>query len=156
MVYLKKKNKKQKQNWQTTTVSPLELPVFPFLYWFPLMPKDIFSSKESKHGDCNKSITLTSNPWKISVIFYILLQSNIKIFEKFGHKSKQIFLTGAQATAMLLKVHETWDPKTLFLLFCKINVHEDIPWGNSRHFVTPLLVSPRNGVWVTSAEIPYW
>ena len=69
------------------------------------MPKDIFSSKESKHGDFNKTITLTSNLGKVSVIFYILLQSNIKISEQFGHKSKQIFLTGAHATDMLLKVH---------------------------------------------------
>lgn len=104
-LFKKKKNIKNKNRLQTTTVSPLELPVFPFLYWFPLMPKDIFSSKESKHGDFNKSITLTSNPGKVSVIFYILLQSNIKISEQFGHKSKQIFLTGAHATDMLLKVH---------------------------------------------------
>ena len=29
-------------------------------------------------------------------------------------------------------------------------------WGNSRHFATSPLVSPRNDVWGTSAEIPYW
>ena len=29
-------------------------------------------------------------------------------------------------------------------------------WENSRHFATPPLVSPRNDVWETSAEIPYW
>ena len=27
---------------------------------------------------------------------------------------------------------------------------------NSQHFATPLLVSPRNDVWETSAEIPHW
>ena len=31
-----------------------------------------------------------------------------------------------------------------------------LAWGNSRHFTTPPLVSPRNGVWETSEEIPYW
>ena len=28
--------------------------------------------------------------------------------------------------------------------------------GNSRHFTTPQLVSPRNDVWEMNAEIPYW
>ena len=31
-----------------------------------------------------------------------------------------------------------------------------LAWENSRHFVTPSLVSPRNDVWETNAEIPYW
>ena len=31
-----------------------------------------------------------------------------------------------------------------------------VAWENSRHFETPSLVSPRNDVWETSAEIPYW
>ena len=31
-----------------------------------------------------------------------------------------------------------------------------IAWDNSGHFATPPLVSPRNDVWETSAEIPYW
>ena len=31
-----------------------------------------------------------------------------------------------------------------------------LAWGNSRHLATLLLVSPRNDVWETSAEIPYW
>ena len=31
-----------------------------------------------------------------------------------------------------------------------------IAWENSRHLATPSLVSPRNDVWGTSAEIPYW
>ena len=31
-----------------------------------------------------------------------------------------------------------------------------LAWENSRHFVTPPLVSPRNDVWETMAEIPYW
>ena len=35
-------------------------------------------------------------------------------------------------------------------------VHVHVAWVNSRHFVTPLPVSPRNDVWETSAEIPYW
>ena len=29
-------------------------------------------------------------------------------------------------------------------------------WENSRHFATSSLVSPRNDVWETSAEIQYW
>ena len=29
-------------------------------------------------------------------------------------------------------------------------------WENSQHFATPPLVFPRNDVWVTRAEIPYW
>ena len=33
---------------------------------------------------------------------------------------------------------------------------ERIGWENSRHFATPPLVSPRNDVWETSTEIPYW
>ena len=35
-------------------------------------------------------------------------------------------------------------------------MRELIAWENSRHFVTPQLVSPWNDVWETSAEIPYW
>ena len=31
-----------------------------------------------------------------------------------------------------------------------------IAWENSQHFAMPLLVSPQNDVWETSAEIPYW
>ena len=31
-----------------------------------------------------------------------------------------------------------------------------IAWDNSGHLATPPLVSPRNDVWETSAEIPYW
>ena len=60
MVYLKKKKNKEKQNWQTTTVSPLELPVFPFLYWFPLMPKDIFPPKK-----VNTAIVTRVSPWPL-------------------------------------------------------------------------------------------
>ena len=29
-------------------------------------------------------------------------------------------------------------------------------WENSRHLTTPPLVSPRNDIWETSSEIPYW
>ena len=31
-----------------------------------------------------------------------------------------------------------------------------LAWENSRHFVTATVVSPRNDVWQTSAEIPHW
>ena len=31
-----------------------------------------------------------------------------------------------------------------------------IAWENIRHFATPPVVYPRNDVWETSAEIPYW
>ena len=31
-----------------------------------------------------------------------------------------------------------------------------LPWENSRHFATQPLIAPRNDVWQTSAEIPYW
>ena len=31
-----------------------------------------------------------------------------------------------------------------------------IAWQNSRHFARPPVVSTRNDVWETSAEIPYW
>ena len=31
-----------------------------------------------------------------------------------------------------------------------------VAWENSRHFATQITVSPRNDVWETSAEIPYW
>ena len=33
---------------------------------------------------------------------------------------------------------------------------ENVACANSRHFATPSVVSPRNTVWETSAEIPYW
>ena len=33
---------------------------------------------------------------------------------------------------------------------------EDIAGGNSYNFATPALVSTRNDVWETTAEIPYW
>ena len=35
-------------------------------------------------------------------------------------------------------------------------VPKSIAWENSRHLTTLPLVSPRNDVWETSAEIPYW
>ena len=31
-----------------------------------------------------------------------------------------------------------------------------LPWENSLHSATPRLVFPRNDVWGTGAEIPYW
>ena len=31
-----------------------------------------------------------------------------------------------------------------------------LAWENNWHFATPPLVSPRNDVWETNAEIPYW
>ena len=31
-----------------------------------------------------------------------------------------------------------------------------LAWDNSQHFATPLLVFPRNDVWETRAEVPYW
>ena len=34
--------------------------------------------------------------------------------------------------------------------------HLRVNWENSLHFATPPLVSPRNDVWATTAEIPYW
>ena len=39
------------------------------------------------------------------------------------------------------------------LLLFSVNV---IVWENSRHLESPPWVSPRNEVWVASAEIPYW
>ena len=41
-------------------------------------------------------------------------------------------------------------PTRVFLLMMYL------AWENSRHFVTSLLVFPRNDFWGTSAEIPYW
>ena len=32
----------------------------------------------------------------------------------------------------------------------------DVAWENSWHFATSPLISPRNDVWETKAEIPYW
>ena len=34
--------------------------------------------------------------------------------------------------------------------------YEALSSENSRHFVTPQLVSSQNGNWEMSAEIPYW
>ena len=31
-----------------------------------------------------------------------------------------------------------------------------LAWENSPHYATPQLVSPRNDVWKSTAEIPYW
>ena len=43
------------------------------------------------------------------------------------------------------------------LLYCDFYQFSSCsPWENSRHFKTPLLVSPRNDVWATFAEISYW
>ena len=49
---------------------------------------------------------------------------------------------------------------------CSSRIHERTPkdvcgeanltWENSQHLTTPRLVSPRNDVWQTSTEIPYW
>ena len=36
------------------------------------------------------------------------------------------------------------------------NTTQVLAWENSRHLATPLLVSPPNDFWETSAEIPYW
>ena len=43
------------------------------------------------------------------------------------------------------------------LLYCDFYQFSSCsPWENSRHFKTPLLVSTRNDVWATFAEISYW
>ena len=43
------------------------------------------------------------------------------------------------------------------LLYCDFYQFSSCsPWENSRHFKTPLLVSTRNDVWATCAEISYW
>ena len=43
---------------------------------------------------------------------------------------------------------------------CTFRLHRPDPshqaWESSRHFTTPTMVSPRNDVWETNAEIPYW
>ena len=36
------------------------------------------------------------------------------------------------------------------------SLHEEVAGENSRHFVTPPTTSPRNDIWETGAEIPYW
>ena len=36
------------------------------------------------------------------------------------------------------------------------SLHEEVAWENSRHFVTQPTASPRNNIWETGAEIPYW
>ena len=41
----------------------------------------------------------------------------------------------------------------LYVIFQSTNY---LAWENSQHFVTAPLVSQRNDVWETSAEIPYW
>ena len=49
-----------------------------------------------------------------------------------------------------------WQKNTLAdwreIILIQSNVH----WENRRHFATPPTVCPRNDVWATSAEIPYW
>ena len=54
-------------------------------------------------------------------------------------------------------------PKVFFILVEHVLLYCDFyefsscsPWENSRHFKTPLLVSTRNDVWATCAEISYW
>ena len=45
---------------------------------------------------------------------------------------------------------------SLFLSWISKQRRAKLAWGNSRHFATLPLVSPRNEVWETSSEIPYW
>ena len=46
-----------------------------------------------------------------------------------------------------------WKQKRKFITG---NVSNSLAWENSRHSATLPLVFPRNDVWETSAEIPYW
>ena len=41
-----------------------------------------------------------------------------------------------------------------FSIFISFSFH--VAWESRQHFATPPTVSPRNDVWETSAEIPYW
>ena len=50
------------------------------------------------------------------------------------------------------RIHFAW------CRWAEIFLKEDIfvAWGNSCHFAAPSVVFPRNDIWGTSAEIPYW
>ena len=52
---------------------------------------------------------------------------------------------GMEIFPLQLHLHYRFKPNAVFFL----------PWENRRHSTTPTLVSPRNNVWGTSAEIPY-
>ena len=43
----------------------------------------------------------------------------------------------------------------IYIIVSNQNAVFFLPWENRRHSTTPTLVSPRNNVWGTSAEIPY-
>ena len=48
----------------------------------------------------------------------------------------------------------SWQFYTVILLYIRIQPYTT--WENNQHFATLPLVSPRNDVWETTAEIPYW
>ena len=52
--------------------------------------------------------------------------------------------------------HRSDEPFGKELVWYVFFTAERVAWENSRHFATPPLVSPRNNVWETSTEIPYW
>ena len=47
-------------------------------------------------------------------------------------------------------------PLPFFVLLFQVSLTTILTGDDSRHFATPPLVFPRNDVWETSAEIPYW
>jgi len=112
---------------------------------------------------------LSANRWKdYTWTCRFLAKENTKLKERKKHRSKRIAeyrmtikndvknnivlrndwvfessLNGTKATRVL---HSKTNQITVFARTRK----------NSRHFATPARVSPRNNVWETSAEIPYW
>ena len=61
-----------------------------------------------------------------------------------GGGTQQMFIRGGSAPQS--------NPLPFYIPFFT----KKVAWENRRHFATPPTVFPRNDVWETSAEIPYW
>ena len=70
-------------------------------------------------------------------------------------------IKGAKISSLFYLISKHWWNINFLCIFFMNNlwvwviVEKDIAWESSRHFPTPPLVSPRNWIWGTRAEIPY-
>ena len=112
-------------------------------------------------------------PWVSNLVFGTLAKSSI-----YGEASKEAFSSIIPAWLKgfvhIVEANNHLTLASLHINFCHAYVepfcHDTrikcrgistrnwprLAWENSQHFATPPLVSPRNDVWETNAEIPYW
>ena len=70
-------------------------------------------------------------------------------------------IKGAKVSSLFYLISKHWWNINFLCIFFMNNlwvwviVEKDLAWESSRHFPTPPLVSPRNWIWGTRAEIPY-